>query len=429
MVINNRRMMRLTFALILLGMLFIPGLLPSLSAQTPGYFIDQDSETPRFIQRLSWRGGEYSLRYEIVIQKLEQETYTDFIREFTTEHFILVSLTPGEYRFRIIPYDILDRPSEGSGWGSIEIRRAVKPEIAEVLQEPVISDEKSFTITFESISIVPEADMFLLEQESAPNDYSSRIDPDEVIFDEETNHISLVFGREHIPSGEYEIVIVNPGGLEARIGGIVIDAPEPEPEPEIHVIVEAEPDLDFDLPELETEPGKPRIPPIWNIGAAWMPAGPVYGNLFGNSISLAGGLVNFSVVFPAPGIYFGFEATVSAYSFNIESIDGDDGFGNYDNYSINSMAAAGLNLLLHKQLPNQITAVKLRFGVSYVFPQNNSDVASQELNIEIGSSFYWQIIGGIYMEAGVGYTHFFNLEYENILSGCLHPVIAFGWKF
>ena len=74
-------------------------------------------------QRLVWGGGENALRFNVVIEKEEDEIYINYLNEFTTSHYLNVSLQSGNYRFRIIPHDILDRPTEisASGWVSIEI--------------------------------------------------------------------------------------------------------------------------------------------------------------------------------------------------------------------------------------------------------------------------------------------------------------------
>jgi len=89
----------------------------------------QESETSlviskterRYIQRLSWDGDKYTLRYEIQVEKEEGGTYTRIRKVFTEESFIELSLQPGYYRCRVIPYDLLNRPGEGSEWMVFEI--------------------------------------------------------------------------------------------------------------------------------------------------------------------------------------------------------------------------------------------------------------------------------------------------------------------
>jgi hypothetical protein len=88
-------------------------------------FLDAQEETQLFNRRIVWRGGEYAFRYAVEIQKLENENYRSFLREYTTSLFLEVSLSAGAYRFRIIPYDILDRPSDGTQWFNFNVHVGV----------------------------------------------------------------------------------------------------------------------------------------------------------------------------------------------------------------------------------------------------------------------------------------------------------------
>ena len=107
--------------LFLLVLLFM-GLTPFLNAQQTD-----------FNRRIVWKGGENALRYAVEIDKSEAGSYLSQLREFTTSHQIDVSLPAGEYRFRIIPYDILDRPGEGTQWMTFEISAAPKvPELSRI---------------------------------------------------------------------------------------------------------------------------------------------------------------------------------------------------------------------------------------------------------------------------------------------------------
>jgi len=93
-------------------------------------FLDAQEDEPRFIRRLVWGPAEYVWRYEVEVNKLEGGSYRNFLKEFTTSTFIEISLPPGEFRFRIIPYDILGRPAEGTQWVNFVVR----------MPPPVITD-------------------------------------------------------------------------------------------------------------------------------------------------------------------------------------------------------------------------------------------------------------------------------------------------
>jgi len=86
--------------------------------------INENNET-QFKRRLVWSGGENALHFAVEIEKSVNGSYSNYLNEQTTKNFFDVSLLPGVYRFRIIPYDILGRPAESSRWAQFEIRSTI----------------------------------------------------------------------------------------------------------------------------------------------------------------------------------------------------------------------------------------------------------------------------------------------------------------
>ncbi|MDR2542644.1 MAG: hypothetical protein LBC80_04245 [Treponema sp.] len=110
------------YQVVLLLLLF--GITPFLYAQ------DENSEQ-LFTRRIAWIKDEHTWRYAIEVDVLIDETYEDYSREFTLSTYIVLSLPAGEYRFRIIPHDILDRPHEGTQWFTLVLLPEPPPVIAE----------------------------------------------------------------------------------------------------------------------------------------------------------------------------------------------------------------------------------------------------------------------------------------------------------
>ena len=106
---------------ILIALFLSAGIAPLL-AQTTGYYMEL-----RFIQRLTWRGDEYAMRYEVKIEIEEEGKYKTALSEFTEASFIEVSLHPGKYRFQVIPYDYLDKPVPTDKWVNFEVLPGVVP--------------------------------------------------------------------------------------------------------------------------------------------------------------------------------------------------------------------------------------------------------------------------------------------------------------
>jgi len=78
--------------------------------------------------RIAWTRDDYALRYEVLIEKEENNKYSPALREFTEEPFLFISLPPGNYRLRVIPYDFRDIPGEGTGWKNFKVLAVTTPD-------------------------------------------------------------------------------------------------------------------------------------------------------------------------------------------------------------------------------------------------------------------------------------------------------------
>jgi len=92
----------------------------SLRAQSSGYYMEL-----RFVQRLTWVGDGYATRYEVIVEKEEDGKYKRAHHEFTTAFFIEVSLSPGKYRYQVIPYDFFNHPVPVTEWMNFEVQRGI----------------------------------------------------------------------------------------------------------------------------------------------------------------------------------------------------------------------------------------------------------------------------------------------------------------
>jgi hypothetical protein len=126
MAINNKKYLLLAIVLFVFTSF--------LSAQEAGYFIEEKGDEVKYVQRFVWRGGENALYYEVIFERETNGTYSQYLKETTKAQFIEVSLPPGNYRFRVIPYDILGRPTEGSQWVNVAVLPVPKPEEYEELK-------------------------------------------------------------------------------------------------------------------------------------------------------------------------------------------------------------------------------------------------------------------------------------------------------
>ncbi len=119
MTVGNKSFIKINSLLRLAVLLALFFITRPLWAQSGHYVIEQ-----RYVQQLAWIGDEYTLKYEVVIEKNDGKGYRLYMREFTELPTIQISVPPGNYRYRIIPYDFLEQPGEASAWINIDIKSA-----------------------------------------------------------------------------------------------------------------------------------------------------------------------------------------------------------------------------------------------------------------------------------------------------------------
>jgi len=160
---------KINFSIILCFLLFIP------------IFLSAQTNEQSLARRIVWRGGENALRYAVEIDRSQGGIYRNHLRSFTTDLSIVVSLPPGDYRFRIIPHDILDRPSEGTQWMHFGVRPALITESSslpaerEQIQEINIDDFSSTGTLISESPASPASELdALLESSRITNSQAAR---------------------------------------------------------------------------------------------------------------------------------------------------------------------------------------------------------------------------------------------------------------
>jgi len=394
---TNSRLFRLFFTVFLfLG-------LSSVSAQNSGYYIITENGEPRFIQRLVWSGGEYALRYEVVIQNNVGGTYRDYYREFTTELFIEISLHPGSYRFRVIPYDILNRRVEPSEWKYIEVLPALQPQLFSVLPEYITGGEgepSGFLLNITGADLDSGAEIFIHSADG------TRIAAETLVFGD-GNIIAFIESGVLIP-GEYGIVVRNPGGLEDDMGGVSLLLPEPGIEEDEEGLADSS----------ETDPYSLK-PVIFGAELALMPSFPVYGDYVKDGVSVSGLTARFNLLFNTPIGYIGPELSAMAflskyYNENEEYLDTED---IPDEFTL----MIGVNLLVRKWFPGRRAALSFRAGVDYgVLPER-----IDQFYLRMDFSFLWRFENNILIEGGLDYSHLLS----EISGGFFRPWLGVGFQF
>jgi hypothetical protein len=374
--------------LFLLILLFLVSI---LGAQE--YYLERSDGGTRFVQRLTWQAEEFSLRYEVAIERKTviekeaaveetgEEEFLEVLREFTDTASIEFSLPPGIYRYRVTVYDLLDRLGETSEWARFQIIRALEPELYSFFPVFFHLDKGGpWILNLTGLNLSPYAKVYLRhtakDQAIVPKAYSV----DFIISGESSlSNAQLVFDIHQLAPGDYEIYLKNPGGLDASAGTFEI--------------------------------GFNKTPGIF-MEAAYIPLVPIYGKfdrLDNSPVFPLGAAFRFGLVpFKKSWGHLGLELTPG---WNYLS----SGSGS-DKVSFHVLGAE-ISVLYQKWLSNYIMAITFRTGAGLAGTPNT--LIPQ---VQTGTAFLWIFHNPFFMEAGIDYIHRFTAASP----GYLRPWLGVG---
>ncbi|WP_010261143.1 hypothetical protein [Treponema primitia] len=388
---------------IFLALLLLTILIRFIAAQEKGEdktysYVVLENGGAKILQRLFWTAEPYVRQYEIIIeQKNAGESYTEMLREFTKETFIDVSLGPGNYRYTLQVYDLLNRPQGTAEWEYFEIMLALKPGIQDFSPAAFYLDEDtSWNIIITGLNLVQGAEVLLRQ-----TDRHKDIVPQTTVIDSAGRTVRIGFAMSSLVTGNFTLAIKNPGGLDTEAGNFRVAFRKP---------------VDF------------------NVSAGYGPVIPLYGNFFSffeQDVFPLGAHTRLSLVpFKRVWGYLGVEL---------------DPFWNYmeaknpsEGYSVSSqVTGVDVKLLYQKWLPNRTMAFNLRLGTGVTsisdFHFSYSGGNSQSFtgiyfSAGAEASFQWLIRKPFFVEAGLGFNHIFAIN-DQIQPGFIRPLISAGWQF
>ena len=207
------------------------------------YYIDYSEAEPRFIQRLIWEQSNFVYRYEVIVERQQNNgSFTEVERLSTEESFAEVSLPAGNYRYQINLFDLLDEYASTTRWREFEIIRALQPELAGFSPSNFyLDEEKNWVITLRGQNLLQRSEIFLVDGNRMIRAQSHT---------SEGNTSIAVFSPVSLSVGKFYVYVRNPGGLDTRLGTFTIANKKP-----------------FDM----------------NISVGYAPIIPLYGYLFKDS--------------------------------------------------------------------------------------------------------------------------------------------------
>ena len=197
----------------------------------PSFRISETESSVLFLQRLKWEEAQYAVSYHVILERKREnlDAYAEVLRRNVGEPFMDVSVPAGEYRFRVMSFNILGLLDSQSDWEYFVVMQALKPSIVSFSPAAFYFDRltpRILILTGENI--IPESEIYLVHKtmlDEAGEPWT--LTPIEIHRNELGENARLVFAEEDLLMGKYEIVVKNPGGLEARMGDFIISVAKP----------------------------------------------------------------------------------------------------------------------------------------------------------------------------------------------------------
>jgi len=349
-----------------------------LQAQTVKYFLE-------------WQKDQKARRYEVVVEKEEDNEYRQTIREFTETSSIEVSLEPGKYRYMVIPYNFLDRPGKIPDWKEFEVLLVLAPELYDFSPSVFYADTDTvYELTVTAKNLNSETGIYLRHIGGAidvPDD-KKIIVPVEKEFNEDGS-VRLIFNNNQLIPGDYEIVAKNPGLKEASKQDFTI-APK----------------------EIAKEQQKQTC---LGVGMYWPNMG-MYWNQFSDKLPFPGFMLHFrTVVYKRNLFNIDYVLKLSWYTLKA---------GSDDYYFMNDF----FTFLMQVWTPNRLIAFGIRPGFGLLFPlsgQKNLNMNLAHFNLDVSVCY---ILGKhFFLEAGIVGVDFLFMDKNRLY--LYPPFLMLGCRF
>jgi hypothetical protein len=379
-----------SFSLLLLGVPFLH------SQDQPAYRIGEDGS---IIQRLSWsRTNAYYYIVEIEKQS-SPDTWVPESQIRAEDIFIEISLGSGMYRYRIISYNVLGRPAASSEWTSLRIYPARDPAAEHFSPASFALDSNmtSFTLVLSGTDLFEEARVRLAAKNG--EEPLPQFEPESVSYSPDSTRISAVFSTAGLSLGDYDIVIVNPGGFEQRLAGFSVGF-------------------------------KQKIDIALSLGyAPLLPLGGWLVESYTNGLYPAGFYARLGLL-PLKREWGSIGAEIVPSWAALAT--------NTDNYNLGGeILMLDANALYQRWFNRWTMALKARLGLGiamvsgihfeYADGSQSEERGSTIFTLNAGASFEWLLWRGLFVEAGANYTQ--GISAKKDPPGLLRITAGAGWKW
>ncbi|MDR2482624.1 MAG: porin family protein [Treponema sp.] len=370
---------------------------PLFADQESGYYRVSTPDGIQFIQRLSWPENENASQYELEVERREApdaaaglQEYVEAYRIITTEAWAEFSLPPGDYRYRVIFYNLLRQPEYAAAWVEFTILLALQPELKDFTPRNFAAKRgDALELVIEGSNLLPGAEIRLDRRGRSFLPQDCRLEPS-------GEQAVLFYDVPDLPPGSYTITVQNPGGLEASLPGFWVESSA-----FFQVLLAYAPILPAGGYTFELFDDNAFYPAGLELRADWFPLKASWGTL-------------------------GLEAAFG-WSYLEEQRDAAGLTAHFGELALNALYRRDLNGYL---------AVKVRAGggfggmVNLVF--DYGDVQSSGYNTispmaDLGVSLEWSIYSSLYAELGA--DGFFVFSKDTPQNFYIRPFAGLGWRF
>lgn len=194
------------------------------------YCLEKKEGKMRFVQRLEWEALENIDQYELIIEKKEnsgQYSNEPKVRLFTKVPWGEVSLSAGNYRYRVGVYNLLGQLELFSDYQEFEVLEAKQPFIRFFTPKTIYLDEnEEQTLSIHGKNLFRDSEISLFLQKGKKNTLCSeerkKIIGNIFESDEKGRKVTVSFPIRQLDVGLYEIQVQNPGGLTEQLGSLKV---------------------------------------------------------------------------------------------------------------------------------------------------------------------------------------------------------------
>ncbi len=192
---------------------------PAVPIVENDYWHEENDDGIVFTQAIKWEEVRYCPYYDVTIQRLgKKDTWSTVREDRVTTPQIEVRLAPGEYRYRLVVYDVLERPALTSEWFPFTVIRALQPKIDDVSPDAVYFEEdNSDFFTVEGDNLLAASTVTFVSTDEGNREYTLTI----VESDPDGETLRVTFPIDSIDTGSYALRVDNPGGLSGSSEPVV----------------------------------------------------------------------------------------------------------------------------------------------------------------------------------------------------------------